>query len=382
LIPENYKGREQAFIKHTLLKAYLERLFMIIGKYHKRICYVDCFAGPWQDEGVDLEDTSIAIAIDIMRKCRVGLQSKFNTNISFRALFIEKDERAFLKLSTFLKKQNYEGIQTEAFNGDFFELRQNILKWCGPDDFAFFFIDPTGWSNVVEIPTLRPLLERSNSEYLINFMFDFVVRSHTQEPLKNRMLEIFGEVPNTEGMTPKERESHLLKLYCGQLKQAQSSNDDNPRSAYVKVLDPYKNRTKYHLVYLTRHPKGITVFMEESEKVDFIQREVRAKTKQDRCIENSGQTEMFAASCTLSEDDKRDLEVVKNYWLSRLSLIPKKFGIDELADMLEETGWFKSDFQNAFKELERENKVKNIDAKGKRHVNAVNFENGEFLKRT
>jgi hypothetical protein len=51
-IPEHYKGREQAYIKHTLLKSYLERLFMIIGQSATRICYVDCFAGPWQ-EGSD-----------------------------------------------------------------------------------------------------------------------------------------------------------------------------------------------------------------------------------------------------------------------------------------------------------------------------------------
>jgi hypothetical protein len=44
--PDDYIGREQTFIKHTLLKAYLERLFMIVGKYQESISYVDCFAGP------------------------------------------------------------------------------------------------------------------------------------------------------------------------------------------------------------------------------------------------------------------------------------------------------------------------------------------------
>ena len=48
MIPENYKNREQAFIKHTLLRSYLERLFMIIGHRERVISYVDCFAGPWQ----------------------------------------------------------------------------------------------------------------------------------------------------------------------------------------------------------------------------------------------------------------------------------------------------------------------------------------------
>jgi hypothetical protein len=45
--PEDYKGKEQTYIKHTLLNNYLYRLFMIIGQYEDSISYVDCFAGPW-----------------------------------------------------------------------------------------------------------------------------------------------------------------------------------------------------------------------------------------------------------------------------------------------------------------------------------------------
>ena len=29
MIPGHYRGREQAFVKHTLLKGYIEKLFMI-----------------------------------------------------------------------------------------------------------------------------------------------------------------------------------------------------------------------------------------------------------------------------------------------------------------------------------------------------------------
>ena len=36
-IPDDYKGREHSFIKHRLLEAYIQRLFMIIGQYESRI---------------------------------------------------------------------------------------------------------------------------------------------------------------------------------------------------------------------------------------------------------------------------------------------------------------------------------------------------------
>ena len=45
---DHYKGREHSGIKHYLLESYLELLFMIIGQHEKRICYIDCFSGPWK----------------------------------------------------------------------------------------------------------------------------------------------------------------------------------------------------------------------------------------------------------------------------------------------------------------------------------------------
>ena len=65
-IPSAYDGREKALIKHKLLEAYLEKLFLIIGmggrpKGSIELCYVDCFAGPWGDESV--ATTSIAISL-------------------------------------------------------------------------------------------------------------------------------------------------------------------------------------------------------------------------------------------------------------------------------------------------------------------------------
>ncbi|KKM99454.1 hypothetical protein LCGC14_1147640, partial [marine sediment metagenome] len=112
------------------------------------------------------------------------------------------------------------------------------------------------------------------------------------------------------------------------------------------------------MVYLTRHPLGIVVFMEVSEKLDLIQKKVRAQAKQDRRVEKGGQQEFPSAFTKIKyEDDKIGLSEVKDYWLSKLSCEPKQFGVEEFADMLEETDWFINDFQIAFKELHDEGKV-------------------------
>src|SRR6266566_3595891 len=80
-LPAAYVGKEVGFIKHELLKTYLERLFLIIGMAAPRLgvnelCYVDCFAGPWKDESEDLGSTSIAISLQILDKCRQELTRK------------------------------------------------------------------------------------------------------------------------------------------------------------------------------------------------------------------------------------------------------------------------------------------------------------------
>jgi three-Cys-motif partner protein len=381
MLPESYKGREQAFIKHCLLKAYLERLLMIIGRHEQTICYIDCFAGPWQGSE-DLSDTSIAISLAIMKKCQMALERDFGKHVQFRALYIESEKKAFDELKGFLANQDNETATTECLNGEFYDLRGEILKWCGTGDFCFFFIDPKGWKRVIEVPTLSPLLKRGRSEFLINFMYDFLVRAHSQSIFEKEMYEIFGGVPDTTGMDPKAREEHLLRNYREHLKrELTGTSNGDARTAYVRVLDPWKERTKYHLVYLTCHALGIKVFMEESEKLRIIQKRVRAQAKQDHRIERTGQMEMFSAPQAFKQDEgEMEIAAVKSYWLNVLGPSPKRFGIKELADMLEDTDWFIGDFQKAFSDLEAEGKVRNLDAKRKRTKNPVHFDKGERLE--
>lgn len=309
-VPKSYHGREQAFVKHTLLETYLQRLFMIIGLHQRSIRYVDCFSGPWQEGSADLHDTSIGIALKNILKCRESLR-KIGKDVAFHALFIEKDNNSFQRLRDHLAGVPRQEVATDAFHGDFFDLRESILEWCGPNDFTFFFIDPKGWKNVVEISTLTPLLQRPNSEFLINFMYDFLLRTHTQESFREDIHAIFGMIPDTDGLTSYEKEEHLLNLYRKQLKEISSVRGGKPRVASVPVLYPTKDRTLYHLVYLTRHPKGITVFMEASEQLDMVQRRARAQAKQGDRESRTGQLELFPASTLVHKNKQADLTEVK-----------------------------------------------------------------------
>jgi three-Cys-motif partner protein len=365
-VPESYRNREQAYVKHYLLRTYLERLFMIVGQSQSIIRYVDCFSGPWNEQDENLQDTSIGISLGIMNKCRDGLK-RMGKSVRFQALFIEKDKQAFEKLETYLSACTSSDVITAARNGEFYDLREQILNWCGQDDFTFFFIDPKGWKKAVEISTLEPFLRRPNSEFLINFMYDFLLRTHTQESFQEDMREIFGNIPDTTGITPKQKEAHLINMYRSRLKQIAPSRGGIPRTAHVPILYPLRDRTLYHLVYLTRHAKGIAVFMEASEKLELVQRRAREQAKQEKRVSRTGQCEFdFKFSNDLKSIESVDLSEVRSYWLQKLLPHPRRFGIEQLADMIEETGWFESDFQAAFGELASQGIVANLDDKTNR----------------
>lgn len=387
-VPDGYQGRELALIKHTLLESYLEKLFMIIGMSSAKlriteICYVDCFAGPWSDESDDLSGTSIGVSLQILDRCRQALGRR-GVSVQFRALYIEKDKAAFARLKGHIDEHTPSGIRAEALEGDFVELRERILQWCGNSPFVFFFIDPTGWKDV-GMGVLQPLLRRPRSEFLINFMYDFINRTASMSDWKDEIASLLGEAVELGDLPVSEREKLLLNTYRKNLKQHMASDGKwVARSAYVRVLDREKERPKYHLVYLTSHPRGCIEFMEISEALDLVQKRVRASTKEHAKAEKSGMDDMFGeAGYVNAEQGHADLIAVQQYWLKFLSGGTKRVREEEFANLLEDTDWFPGDFQRALGSLIAAGKVRNLDALKKRPKRPLHVEKeGERLQLT
>ena len=340
---------------------------------------MDCFAGPWATEKEDLADTSIGISLSILNTCKMELDKR-GTKLRFRALYIEKDDEAFARLDRFLKANAPAGIEAQCFHGDFVELRQDILDWCGSEAFAFFFVDPTGWKEV-SAEVLRPLLRRQGSEFLINFMYDFVNRTASMAEWRGEIAALLGEAVEVEEFHGTAREKILVDTYRKNLKrELPVSHRRSARSAHVRVLDRKKERPKYHLVYLTTHPRGIAEFMEISENLDQIQKRVRASTKQAARVTKSRQSEMFDESA-LVDLNAGDIHLteVERCWMSYLSGGERRVGVDEFADLLEETGWFPGDLQRALARLIAAGRVRNLDAKRTRPKQPLHWKHGERL---
>lgn len=376
MVEDCYVKREHTLIKHKLLKAYIEKLFMIIGMAQSVIWFVDCFAGPWkiEEEDSDLKGTSISLSADIMQNCQKILRRDYGRDVKFKALYIEKDQSAYQRLKDYLTDKSTDNIEFYHMHGDFHDLRPQILNIVGDREFVFFFVDPTGWKNCIEPKTLQPLLERGNSEFLINFMYDFINRTFPIDRHKEDMVKISGKELDFTGLSPLDREELTINAYRDHLQKISVPGQDRLRTAYVKIKDPIKSRTKYHLVYLTRHPLGVVKFFESSQDISMVQTKVREQAKREREEEKTKQLDLFRDQDTTPKKPVGDeIKDIKDYFLNYLTDQPKHFGLVEMADMLENTGWFIKDIQEAFKQLQNDGKVKNIDAKRKRPANPIHF---------
>lgn len=383
-IVKAYEGREHSVVKHALLRGYLEKLLFIMGMTGTReIAYVDCFAGPYKDESSDIQATSIAISLDILKKVRDAL-AKHGKYIAMRAIYVEKKKSSYNRLKGYLDSNCPSGIKAFPIHGDYAEKTDEILQRCGNNSFVFFFVDPLGWTDV-GIPRLSKLLNRSKSEFLITFMYDHLNRFVEKAELSKQVSEMLGTLSDgdyqkIQSLSPKNREEFIVQKYREQIIAAMRPDGARRSRTYsVVVKDKDKERTKYHLVYGTRHWKGIIEFATQSDKTELIQRVVRIQVKQNAdpnrsLFQPEEEAEHF-------DDARVDLDEVKHYWLSQLSDKPVAFDEAKLADMLEETGWLISDFEAAFMALQADGKVENMDTKRKRSKHPIYFDESEQLRR-
>jgi three-Cys-motif partner protein len=169
---DDYKGREQSYVKHVLLEQYLEALVHKTASVYPHIVYVDGFAGPWQSAAENHEDTSFGIALRELRRAKASWKAN-GREVKMTAILIEKSPRAYKELVTLPPK--FPDIEVVPLNGDFVSLIPIILAKIPIAAFSFFLLDPKGWR--IPLSALGPLLSRENSEVLFNFMFEFINRA-------------------------------------------------------------------------------------------------------------------------------------------------------------------------------------------------------------
>jgi len=284
-----YDGREQTLAKHEVLRRYLQRFAFIIGSRWNSITYVDCYSGPWDERSRDFADTSFGIAIEQLRAARLELQR----DIRLRCFFIERDAEAFNKLSGFVSGLN--DVEVETRNAEFEDCVEDILSFVreDPGTFPFFLIDPKGWSIPLEV--IQPLLVHQPGEVLITFMLEFIRRfvDHPDQSIRTTFTSLYGEdaiATKFRDLKGADRDDALLREYLRRVKKAGGFEF----ASSSLVLHPYKSRTHFNLVYLTRHYKGLEVF-KAAEKAAMQKMESARAAAAQRHRQSGGQAELFDA---------------------------------------------------------------------------------------
>ena len=179
------------------------------------------------------------------------------------------------------------------------------------------------------------------------------------------MLQLLGRSVELAGLVPAEREEALVNAYRQSLKECvpASGRGFRARTAYVSILHPLHQRTKYHLIYLTTHPTGIVEFMDTSEQVDIVQARVRQAKQLDVREQKTRVADLFSTQPAPDVGDGRsDPEEVDAFWRQYLASGDRRIATAEFADILETTNWLPVELQASLVRLVKSGNVKNLDA--------------------
>lgn len=326
--PEFYSGRPQTFVKHFFLENYLEKVAYHILWSRQDFVYIDGFSGPWQSKDDAYEDTSFVIALNKLRNVQQGMKLR-DKKVKVRCLFIEKDPSTFKKLESAVS--SISDIETKVLRGSFENLTRETVVFIG-NSFSLIFIDPKGWTGF-SLPKISPLLNLPG-EVLINFMFDHINRFLTDPRPETAATfdPMFGDSNWYDDFVEQtahghSREQAVLSVYMDRLRKA--GNYQYVTSTRIKK--PLADRSYFHLIYATRHWKGIFEFRNVEKKTAPIQEQVRriakSRAKHEKRSKKTGMGDLFGASeqdgNPLLFEDERDIRLEEG-WKKFESILMKQ----------------------------------------------------------
>jgi three-Cys-motif partner protein len=296
IVPEAYHGREQTYMKHRVLKLYLDSWAQKLASRARRqaisLWYIDCFAGPWNAAEGDCRDTSIWIALQALNAAATTW-GRDGFRIDVHAVFVEKDPAAFAQLQGLLPQVQGQ-VQVHPLRGEFGAQVSTIQKLIGTDP-AFLFVDPKGWKGAA-MAYIAPLAKRPRRDVMINVMFEHINRFR-DAPLafiRTQMQEFFGRP-----LPPRGSEEALMQSYREQLK----STCGLQFAADLIVPHPTHERTKFRLVVGGHDKAVIQLFREVKRKVALTEaEEIRQEAKERSRL---ARTQQFSLDLPLSPGERR-----------------------------------------------------------------------------
>lgn len=297
---ENYEGREQGFVKHAIIEKYLETFAIKISSKWDNIVYIDAFAGPWENVAEDLSDTSFCIALKQLHSGITIAKERFTRDVLVQAYLVEKNKKAFRKLSEFSREQKTSGFEVTCLQGSFEdrlpELQSQINQSSPKASFLFALIDPKGWTGL-SMKNIAPLFKNRSTEVLVNVMTSFIHRFADVEHCSDSYERYFGRSDVRDSIKEAdsgERDDAVVREYCRSLRQFCEFK-------YVSsaiILEPNKTDIKYFMVYGTNSAMGIKVFKEAEAHAASLQDQIKKEKalKGQRLLFDDDTPPAFSAS--------------------------------------------------------------------------------------
>ena len=335
--PVKWTYWEHTRVKHEILKGYLAGWLSILGKYHPKVCYFDCFAGrgEYQDGSPGSPVIAMQIANDLIERNRVG---------QVVCAFIEKDADNFENLRTVIDrhKGSYPHVKVLYEKSEFAVVISRVVNKVGSKLVpSFFFVDPFGFAGV-PFALIKDILAIPRTEVFITFMYDSINRFLSSAKVETLFDSLFGTeewrtIVST--LSGRHREHALRDLYIEQLRHQAGAHCTRA----FRVSTDEKFRTLYYLIHATNHKKGAVLMKEVMHR----------KSAPGMFAYLGPQDYVYRYHPRLF--DENDIPGLENYLLGHFA--GRQLTYDEIQEESWETPFIDKHFREALKELRKKDKI-------------------------
>ena len=242
-------------IKSDIVSSYFRQWAKIIGKYAKKIGYIDLFCGPGKyEDGSDSTPLLILKSAIADEKLKQSLVTIFNDKKS-ENIEILRAEISGLDGISQLKFPPY--LDEKIVGSDIVEEMKKVELIP-----SLIFIDPWGYKGL-SLELIASVIKDWGCDCIFFFNYNRINAALTNPYMENHVNSIFGETAANElrekvkGLSPSKREELILATFMNLLRSIKGQY-----SIRYKFYQEEGTKTSHFLILVTKNPLGYHLMKE------------------------------------------------------------------------------------------------------------------------